>query len=79
MEEDTHARIRIAALERKVSQLYSHLGIAEPGDRAGISPEAQQALDSGNMIQAIKIVREQNGISLAEAKAMIEGQPRIIE
>jgi ribosomal protein L7/L12 len=75
MEEDTHARIRIAALESKVSQLYSHLGIAEPQARAGISPEAQQALDAGNVLQAIKIVREQNGISLAEAKAMIEGDP----
>ena len=81
MEEGTHARIRIAALERKVSELYSHLGIAEPEPRVGISPEAQQALDAGNVIQAIKIVREQNGISLAEAKAMVEGDqtPRIIE
>jgi large subunit ribosomal protein L7/L12 len=84
MEEDTHARIRIAALERKVSQLYEHLGIPEPGDRIGISPEAQQALDAGNMIQAIKIVREQTGMGLAEAKALIEGtagaaSPRIIE
>jgi ribosomal protein L7/L12 len=83
MEEDTHARIRIAALERKVSFLYSHLGIAEPSDRAGISPEAQQALDAGNTIQAIKIVREQTGMSLAEAKSLVEGSgaapPRIIE
>ena len=81
MEEDTHARIRIAALERKLSYLYNHLGIAEPQDRAGISPEAQQALESGNTIQAIKIIREQTGMSLAEAKGMVEGTPgpRIIE
>jgi ribosomal protein L7/L12 len=75
MEEDTHARIRIAALEHKLSHLYSHLGIAEPQDRAGITPEAQQALDAGNTLQAIKILREQTGISLGEAKAMIEGTP----
>ncbi|MCB1555154.1 MAG: ribosomal protein L7/L12 [Xanthomonadales bacterium] len=38
----------------------------------GISERALAALRAGNMIQAIKIVRQETGLGLAEAKQLVE-------
>jgi ribosomal protein L7/L12 len=73
---DTHQQqilARIGALERKVSMLYQHLGVAEPQLGDEISPEVMEALSAGDTIRAIKIHREQTGKSLAEAKEFVEG------
>ena len=64
---------RIAALERKVGDIYQALGRAEPtfeGDE--LSPEAQLLFQQGRKIEAIKLHREQTGLGLAEAKAAVE-------
>lgn len=38
-----------------------------------LPPEAVAALNAGRKIEAIKIVREQQGIGLKEAKELVEG------
>lgn len=37
-----------------------------------IPPEAREALDKGNKIQAIKIIREATGLGLKEAKDLVD-------
>ena len=66
-----HGR-RLAALELKVTKLYEHLQLAEPeADSSEFSPEVQQLLLEGREIEAIKLYREQAGVSLGEAKDAI--------
>ena len=72
MDRDVELLTRIAALERKVSALYEHLGVAEPQGMEGVSPEVLDAVRSGDSIGAIKLYREQTGASLAEAKEFVE-------
>ena len=80
-----HGR-RIAALERKVTELYDRLGQAEPafggggfdsGTPASVSaaddPRLAELLQAGKEIQAIKLYRELTGVGLAEAKDAVEG------
>lgn len=79
---DAQTLNRIGELERKVRALYRHLDLDEAAlANPGLSPEVQNALAAGNIIGAIQIQRQQTGMSLAEAKAAIEGVegPRIIE
>ena len=73
MDRDVEAFHRIAELERKVAMLYQHLGIAEPQGAPGASPEVLEALRSGNALQAIRIHRDQTGVSLEEARAFVQG------
>jgi ribosomal protein L7/L12 len=79
---------RLEAVERKITQLYAHLGLAEPAPvpwqrDAGPVPPAEggtvhmdgrvlDAVQEGNIIEAIKIQRETTGAGLAEAKAAID-------
>ena len=72
MERDLELLTRISALERKVSGLYQHLGIAEPEGMEGVSPEVLDAVRAGDSIGAIKLYREQTGASLAEAKEFVQ-------
>ena len=65
--------IRIAQLEQKVSALYRHLDIGEPGLEAGeVSPEVQQLVQQGKKLEAIQLHRRQAGLDLAVAKEVIE-------
>jgi ribosomal protein L7/L12 len=73
MDRDLELLTRISALERKVSALYQHLGIAEPQGVEGVSPEVMDAVRSGDAIRAIKLYREQTGASLAEAQQFVQG------
>ncbi len=79
-----HGR-RIAELERKVSELYTRLGSAEPaaaGDGFGFpdpgpaapgeDPRVIELIQGGKEIQAIKLYRELTGLGLAEAKDAID-------
>ncbi len=63
-------------LERKVSDLYSRLGQAEPAfdEAARFEPDEEtiRLLQEGNEIQAIKHHREVTGMGLAEAKDDID-------
>jgi ribosomal protein L7/L12 len=78
-----HGR-RIAALERKVDELYKRLGQEQPefGMRldsetaasvtAADDPRLIELLQSGKKINAIKLYRELTGVGLAEAKNAVE-------
>ena len=63
---------RIAALERKVTDLYAALDRAEPTGHASISPEVEQLIAENNVIQAIKLHHDQTGTDLATAKADVD-------
>ena len=63
---------RIAALERKVSDLYRAMGREEPTGNASVSPEVEQLIAENNVIQAIKLHHEQTGTDLATAKADVD-------
>lgn len=43
-----------------------------PHDPSHLPPEAAEALRAGNKIEAIRIVREKNGLGLKEAKEIVE-------
>jgi ribosomal protein L7/L12 len=65
--------LRLADLERKVSELYKHLGKAEPEYSEGeISPEVQELVRQRKTIDAIKLYQEQTGVGLSEAKEAID-------
>jgi ribosomal protein L7/L12 len=77
---------RIAALERKVSELYKHLGQAETGFGGGVTfasdepasvtaeqdPRLIELIQTGKKIEAIKLYRELTRAGLAEAKDAVE-------
>jgi ribosomal protein L7/L12 len=76
---------RIAALERKVAELYERLGQAEPNfggltfdsDQAASvtacdDPRVIERIQSGQMIEAIKLYRELTGAGLAESKDAVD-------
>ncbi|MCB0870601.1 MAG: hypothetical protein KDB52_07205 [Solirubrobacterales bacterium] len=69
---DSEYVVRIAKLEQKVSELYRHLGIAEPSGNEALSPEVMALLQQNNTIEAIKVHREQTGLDMAAAKAAID-------
>ena len=76
-----NAQQRIAALERKVSDLYERIGQAEPRwgsaedgtgggtamNAAGQDQELISLVQAGKEVQAIKRYRELTGLGLAEA------------
>ena len=80
-----HGR-RIAALERKVSELYERLGQAEPLGGGGFpvasdeaasvtaaeDPRLTELIMSGNTIEAVKLYRELTGAGLAESKDAVD-------
>lgn len=53
-------------------------GLPDPGSApapvAGLPAGAMSALDRGEIIEAIKIVREESGLGLAEAKARVDAE-----
>ena len=78
-------RIQLSRLQLLVDNLYRHLGIEQPdpatlvadGAPAGrLSPDVQALVLQGQLIQAIKLHREQTGHDLATAKAEVEGLVR---
>lgn len=63
-------RLALRRVERKVDALLKHQGVAFPSK---LSPEVQSlASDPRQKIAAIKLHRQQTGLSLAEAKAEVE-------
>jgi len=65
---------RISELEDRLQFLYRRLNIdyADPNSDPALSPQVQEALRSGNKIEAIKLYRELTGVGLAEAKQAVE-------
>ena len=70
---------RIRRLEEQVAELYSHLGLRQgpPGQSpGGMTPEVEQLINSGRKIDAIKRIRENTGLGLAEAKDLVDEYER---
>jgi ribosomal protein L7/L12 len=67
---------RLAALEKKVSKLYEHAGLAEPDAeqqaRQDLPPKVAEAIAAGNKTEAIQAHREATGSDLATAKQAVE-------
>ena len=67
---------RISALERKVSKLFEHANIAEPGEAElaaeGVPPGVMEAIAAGNMGEAVQAYRAGTGADLATAKQAVE-------
>jgi ribosomal protein L7/L12 len=65
---------RIRALEWNVRRLLGREGLdwEEPPADTGTPPGVMAALQSGNVIEAIKAYREATGVGLAEAKDAVE-------
>lgn len=72
-EELIRLRERVSELEERVDHLYRRLGIAIDGDAAPVDPRIVELARRGNLIEAIKIYREQYHVGLAEAKLAVEG------
>jgi hypothetical protein len=66
---------KIAAVNARVDRIYEHLGIEpEPGETTSTDfpPDALAAARAGDMLEAIKLYRQQTGADLATAKAAVE-------
>ncbi len=74
-------KARIEELETRLKFLYRRLNIeyADPNSDPVLSPKIQDALRSGNKIEAIKIYREMTGVGLAEAKQVIDRAEQFIK
>ncbi|GAB2594572.1 hypothetical protein Aab01nite_83090 [Paractinoplanes abujensis] len=71
---NTRESARLAAIERKLDTIMTHLGIEEPA--ATQDSEVLAHLMQGQKIQAIKVYRERTGTGLAEAKDAVERMAR---
>jgi ribosomal protein L7/L12 len=75
MEDRVRINTRLTDLEHNVRRLLADRGMSweEAPIASALGPEVIQALQAGNMIEAIKRHREATGLGLAEAKAAVEG------
>jgi ribosomal protein L7/L12 len=65
---------RVAALEwaaRTAGQAVPSAVVGHPGD-AGVSSEVQRLAMQGKKIQAIKLLRDQTGLGLRDAKDIVD-------
>lgn len=65
---------RIAALEKKVSDLYRRMGVAEPTLAElvdEVPAEVVELAQAGNQIGAIKLLTELTGCDLGEARERV--------
>ena len=75
MEDRVRINTRLTDLEHNLRRVVADRGMswqAAPIEGA-LGPDVIQALQAGNMIEAIKRHREATGLGLAEAKAAVEG------
>jgi ribosomal protein L7/L12 len=64
---------RITRLEARLAFLFEHLGLTfEADELAGDDPKVIEALQSNNMLEAIKAYRAAHGVGLEEAKKGID-------
>lgn len=61
--------VHLARLERKIDAILKELGLEI---NAGINAEVLALAKAGKKIEAIKLYREQTGVSLKEAKDYVE-------
>ncbi len=72
MSTDAETLMRIGQLERLVDHLYRHLGLEPPAPSDGLSPQVRELALAGNLLEAIKLHRQQTGKDLATAKMEVE-------
>ncbi|NYH40405.1 ribosomal protein L7/L12 [Micromonospora jinlongensis] len=58
---------QLAAVQRKLDLVMDHLGIVAP-----VESEVVRHLESGRVIQAVRVYRKQTGASLVEAKQAVD-------
>lgn len=65
---------RLRRVERQLDSIARHLGVELPAelDPAEGSDEVRRLVRAGQVIQAIKVYREETGVGLAEAKAAVD-------
>jgi hypothetical protein len=63
---------QLRRVERKLDLILAHLGIEYADPDGGLSKEARDLAERGEKIAAIKVVREQTGLGLADAKRLVE-------
>jgi hypothetical protein len=64
-------RARLFRVERKLDWILKHLNV-DVTQFDALSPEAKKLADAGQKIPAIKLHREQTGLSLRDAKEDVE-------
>lgn len=68
--------VRLGRIEGRLARLLQHQGL-DPFAAPALSERARQlAADPARKIEAIKVVREETGAGLAEAKAAVEAHSR---
>jgi ribosomal protein L7/L12 len=78
-DEIAQLKLEVQRLSRLVDELYTRIdGVPPDGTVDAGSPPADviAALQSGNVIEAIKLWREHTGVGLAEAKSAVEDVQR---
>jgi ribosomal protein L7/L12 len=65
---------RLHAIEWNLQRLMAQEGMSwqEPPPPSGVQPDVLEAVQAGNLIEAIKRYRAHTGVGLAEAKAAVE-------
>ena len=61
---------RLARLERKIDLLIKHAGIDPYAD---VPSDVIAAIKADNLLEAIRLYRKATGVSLKEAKELVEG------
>jgi large subunit ribosomal protein L7/L12 len=72
-------RARLDRIEAMLGAIIDHLGIDFDAERAAVEAMPQEVVGlvrSGRKIEAIKVLREQRGIGLAEAKELVDRIPQ---
>lgn len=69
----TEAQIieRLQRLERNLTLIAKHVGVAIDDPAAGVSPEVAELARQGNRIEAAKLHAEQTGIAFVEAQRIV--------
>ncbi len=66
-------RRRVAHLEGQVAFLYEHLGMSFVAEaQLEDDPKIIEALKGGNLLQAMKVYRENTGASMDDARKAVE-------
>ena len=78
-DDDAATRRRLDRLGAMLAAIIDHLGIDFDAERAGLEAIPEEVIGlarSGRQIEAIKVLRQQRGIGLAEAKELVDRIPR---
>ena len=63
-----HKKLQLRRIEEKLNAIMKHLNIEFPS----VDPQIVELAGAGKNIEAIKLYRDQTGVSLKEAKEFVE-------